>query len=78
MCRRRHVLSKPEAVSLYTNSAPSARWKPGTCVGSGVFSRSRELFPCMRKARQARAGNRGHVSVAARSLEAGACFPAYE
>ncbi|MCL1844667.1 MAG: hypothetical protein FWF77_02055, partial [Defluviitaleaceae bacterium] len=68
--------SKPEAISRRKKSAPSARWEPGACVGGGTCPRSRKQFPGAKKARQARGGNRGHVSEATRALEVGGHFPA--
>ncbi|MCL1844671.1 MAG: hypothetical protein FWF77_02080 [Defluviitaleaceae bacterium] len=46
---------------------------PPTCA-----AHERTTLPLNKKARQARIGHRGHVSAAARSLEAGSSFPAHK
>ncbi|MCL1845728.1 MAG: hypothetical protein FWF77_07475 [Defluviitaleaceae bacterium] len=65
MCWGRHVLSKPGVVSRRIKK------RVGEC-------HSPTLFCKIKKARQARSGHQGHVLGAARSLEAGSCFPAYK
>ncbi|MCL1846188.1 MAG: hypothetical protein FWF77_09825 [Defluviitaleaceae bacterium] len=48
------------------------------CQGRHIPSKPGAVSRRTKKARQARIGNRGHVSRATHSLEAGSSFPAYK
>ncbi|MCL1844415.1 MAG: hypothetical protein FWF77_00735, partial [Defluviitaleaceae bacterium] len=64
--------------SRVLRGAPRAKRAVGTggmCRRRRVPSKPEAVSRFAKKARQARIGNRGHVSAATRSLEAGSGFP---